>query len=451
VNLLDNTINESFAFDPNANYPDKTLGYPIGAVDTAKVIPGGDGGDWGGSMQRALWFAKIADDWAKANGKSKSLIVSQKRSRILTASGSMSDHFKGNTNSYAVDIAARGTEGDQLLAYIMKNFGHPEYKGGSWFNVNIGGYRYQIGWRVKNHFDHIHVGVKKIGPASLNTNTFGAKLLRNPKVMQWMKTNIPDIASSVTADELDRMLTNDPNAREWFKKTFNLTDTGDPIGLSTDTTSVSSSYTGEKAQNINLLVNEITAQGVTNKYAIVGILSTIGKESGFIPKNETSYRNTDNARIRKIFGSRVKGLSDAELTALKNNDLKFWDRVYGSDDPTGRSQKYGNTQPGDGMKYLGRGFNGITFKSGYAKYGKIVGVDLVSNPEKLNDPKIASKAAVSFLLNGIKEQGIDPNSFTNKRDAIRAFVQVNAGLGTNISGSETLANAEKISASFNIT
>jgi predicted chitinase len=180
------------------------------------------------------------------------------------------------------------------------------------------------------------------------------------------------------------------------------------------------------------------------------MLSTIGKESGFIPKNEIPYTDTDNSRIRKIFGSRVKDLSDADLTKLKSNPSKFWDRVYGPDDPTGKSQQYGNTNPGDGEKYLGRGFNGITFKSGYAKYGKIVGIDLVSNPNQLNDPRIASKAAVAFFLNGIKAKGIDPNSFTNKRDAIRAFVQVNAGLGTNIEGSETLANAEKVSNNFTL-
>jgi len=28
-------------------------------------------------------------------------------------------------------------------------------------NVNVGGYRYQFGWRVKDHYNHIHVGVKK--------------------------------------------------------------------------------------------------------------------------------------------------------------------------------------------------------------------------------------------------------------------------------------------------
>jgi predicted chitinase len=441
------------AFDPAANYPDKLFGYTVGSVDTAAVVPGGEGGDWGGSMPRALWFARVADDWAASKGKTKSLIMSQKRSRVLTASGNTSDHFKGNSNAYAVDIAASGATGDALLAHIMQKFGHPEYRGGSWFDINKNGYRYQIGWKVKNHFDHIHVGVKKIGSTRNNFsnsgNTLGAKLLNNPNIRQWFNTNMPGIASTLTPEMLDQALIDNPQHFEWFRTTFSLNSNGDPDS-SGFSKKIKSNYTGQAASNIDLLVNEMTANGITNKYAIIGMLSTIGKESGFIPKNEIPYTDTDNSRIRKIFGSRVKDLSDADLTKLKSNPSKFWDRVYGPDDPTGKSQQYGNTNPGDGEKYLGRGFNGITFKSGYAKYGKIVGIDLVSNPNQLNDPRIASKAAVAFFLNGIKAKGVDPNSFTNKRDAIRAFVQVNAGLGTNIEGSETLANAEKVSNNFTL-
>jgi hypothetical protein len=99
----------------------------------------------------------------------KNPFSSQKRSRVKTASGSVSDHYKGNLSAYAIDIPASGQKGDELLACIMKKFNngsHSSYKGGKWLNVNVGGYRYQFGWRVKDHYDHIHVGVKKIGSSS---------------------------------------------------------------------------------------------------------------------------------------------------------------------------------------------------------------------------------------------------------------------------------------------
>jgi hypothetical protein len=40
----------------------------------------------------------------------------------------------------------------------------------------------------------------------------------------------------------------------------------------------------------------------------------------------------------------------------------------------------GNTQPGDGLRFKGRGFVQITGRTNYAKFSKILGVDLVKNP-----------------------------------------------------------------------
>jgi hypothetical protein len=139
-----------------------TYGFEIGKVDSGKVVKGGEDNEWGGSMERALEIAKIASDCL---GK-KNIITSQKRSRVKTASGGVSDHYIGNLSAYAVDIRAKGETGDELLACIMKKWNggsNSNYKGGKWLNVNEGGYRYQFGWRVPDHYDHIHVGVRKKG------------------------------------------------------------------------------------------------------------------------------------------------------------------------------------------------------------------------------------------------------------------------------------------------
>lgn len=451
-------LSESIAFDPSANYPDKTFGYIVGAVDSGKVVHGGTGGDWGGSLPRALWFAKIADEWGAANGKKGSLVSSQKRSRVLTASGNTSDHYKGNEDAYAVDISASGTEGDALLAYIMERFGHPEYKGGSWFNVNKNGYRYQVGWRVKNHFDHIHVGVKKVAgvqtkssTSSSTTGTLGAKLLSNPKIAEWLKKNIE---KPVTAEQLDGILKSDPTSFDWFKKTFNLNDSGEPVGSVSTTTGstakIKSSYDGEKAKNIDILVNEMASQGITNKYAIIAILSTIGKECGFIPKNEIGYGTTSAGRIRKIFGARVKDLTDSQIDVLKKDNVAFFDKVYGAEATKYLGWKTGNTAPGDGYKYRGRGFNQITFKHSYEKYSKIIGTDFVSNPDLLNDVNVAAKAAVAFLKNNLKGMGIDvtkPDVFSSRSEAVEKVVRANHG-GGSVAGTEGLAKANEISNKF---
>jgi len=151
---------ELYKFKKQKLNESNTFGFPTGAVDSGKVNIGGDGGNWGGSMERALEIASFAKKCLKKDN----VISSQKRSRVKTASGNVSDHYEKNMKAYAVDIPVKGKAGDELLACIMKswdNGSHADYKGGKWLNVNKDGYRYQFGWKVKDHYDHIHVGVKK--------------------------------------------------------------------------------------------------------------------------------------------------------------------------------------------------------------------------------------------------------------------------------------------------
>ena len=175
-------------------------------------------------------------------------------------------------------------------------------------------------------------------------------------------------------------------------------------------------YTGtDKAADIQLAIDYLTESGITNPYAQIGILSVIGKESGFEPQDEIGYSNTPNSRIREIFGNRVPA-DDAELDALKANDENFFNRVYGG--------MFGNA-PDEGYLYRGRGLNGLTFKGNYEKYGHMVGEDLVSDPERINDMEIALKVAVKFFTRGKSPKTIP--DFTNVNSAVTYFVNLNAG------------------------
>lgn len=55
------------------------------------------------------------------------------------------------------------------------------------------------------------------------------------------------------------------------------------------------------------------------------------------------------------------------------------------------ARKMGNTKPGDGARYCGRGYVQLTWKSNYAAAGKLLGIDLVANPDLAMDPDIAAK------------------------------------------------------------
>lgn len=60
----------------------------------------------------------------------------------------------------------------------------------------------------------------------------------------------------------------------------------------------------------------------------------------------------------------------------------------------------------DGKTWLGRGYVQLTHKANYQKAGKLIGVDLVSNPNAAMVPQIAAKVLVDGSVQGI---------FTGKR------------------------------------
>jgi predicted chitinase len=200
---------------------------------------------------------------------------------------------------------------------------------------------------------------------------------------------------------------------------------------------------GSKDENIRVLINAMTQAGITNPFSQVGILGVIGKECGFIPKNEYGYGGTGNGRLRDLFGNRLKYWypktpeGEAQLEIDKKNDELFYDRIYGYETVPPPSWDRGNDQKGDGWKYRGRGFNQVTFKSLYKKYGEAAGIDLVSDPDVLNNVPTAAVVAVKFLLNGIGGKNIkkEKNSFTSVDDAVYWFVRANHG-GGEVRGSE---------------
>lgn len=198
--------------------------------------------------------------------------------------------------------------------------------------------------------------------------------------------------------------------------------------------SYTNTLTPQQKSNINLIVKACIDAGITNPMSIAATLAIASKESELIPREETGYAGTSNARIRKIFGSRVAQLSENQLTELKKDKTKFFNLVY--------AKTAGNEGGNDGSRYLGRGFNQLTGKANYAAYGAAIGVDLINNPSLALTPDVASRILVEYnkrtfrtLANVGKLKDYnskDINGFTNLTDAVLAFYHVTAGAGKSV-------------------
>lgn len=74
--------------------------------------------------------------------------------------------------------------------------------------------------------------------------------------------------------------------------------------------------------------------------------------------------------------------------------------------PTKAQQGYegrkdlGNTVPGDGKRYMGRGYVQITGRANYNKASLATGRDLVANPDLAMDPEIAAHIIVAGMRDG---------------------------------------------------
>jgi putative chitinase len=85
------------------------------------------------------------------------------------------------------------------------------------------------------------------------------------------------------------------------------------------------------------------------------------------------------------------------------------------------SGRMGNTEDGDGAKYIGRGLIQLTGKDNYKAFGEAIGEDLVSNPQLVEEPRYAALSAGWFW----NKRGL--NALADAMDVTTLTVRINGG------------------------
>lgn len=107
--------------------------------------------------------------------------------------------------------------------------------------------------------------------------------------------------------------------------------------------------------------------------------------------------------------------------AHESGNFRYDEEIASGQAYEGRSD-LGNTQPGDGVRYKGRGYIQLTGRANYRDYGNKLGVDLENNPDLAKDPNIAADIAIAYW-----QQRVDRNA-ARAGDVRTVTRNINGGL-----------------------
>ncbi len=152
---------------------------------------------------------------------------------------------------------------------------------------------------------------------------------------------------------------------------------------------------------------------------LLQILPNAGRQAGvFVPVLNTAmskYGIVNRLRIAAFIAQ----------VGHESGQLRYVREIWG---PTAQQSGYegradlGNTVPGDGSKYRGRGLIQITGRANYVACGEALGLDLVNQPTLLEQPQYATMSAAWFW----STRGL--NILADEGEFVRITRRINGGV-----------------------
>jgi putative chitinase len=123
--------------------------------------------------------------------------------------------------------------------------------------------------------------------------------------------------------------------------------------------------------------------------------------------------------------------------AHESGEFNYVEEIASGDAYEGRPD-LGNTQPGDGRRFKGRGLIQITGRANYTEASRALGVDLVNNPTLLATDELASRSAGWFW----QKSGL--NAIADQDDVVRVTRIINGGTNGLSDRTQKLAAAKRV-------
>lgn len=153
---------------------------------------------------------------------------------------------------------------------------------------------------------------------------------------------------------------------------------------------------------------------------ISSFIAQTGHESGQYNQLVENLNYSSAQRLMKIWPKRFPNSASAE--PYVNNSQRLGSFVY--------ANRLGNGAPssGDGYRYRGRGILQLTGRSNYHEASKELGVDLVSEPDLLLEPKYAAMSAAWFWsTRGLNALADDKTNDDDLEDFAEITRRINGG------------------------
>ena len=173
---------------------------------------------------------------------------------------------------------------------------------------------------------------------------------------------------------------------------------------------VATGCTRERAElYLPFLQGTMKAYAITSQRRMAGFLSQISHESAQLSRLSESLNYSVDGLMRTFGRHRISAADCRRLGRAAGRPAQqdaIANAVYG-----GRwgLENLGNSEPGDGWRFRGRGLKQLTGRDNYARCGFAIGEDFLSNPDRLLMPVNAALSAgwfwASHRLNEIADRG----------------------------------------------